>query len=99
MQYQARLVELPLESKRLFCKIAWVSSRVTRLDDLLPIGRLFTLGSFFEKYRSKRNLGSLFATIKSYALNVGLRLGQIFSQTHLVTLVSRECDSSPTTLL
>jgi flagellar biosynthesis protein FlhB len=29
-----------------------VVSRVTRMDEFSPIGRIFSLGSFFENYRS-----------------------------------------------
>jgi hypothetical protein len=61
-----------LLSKILISKIKYVRFyltnmyiiRVTRLGDFLLIVGLFTLGSFFEKYRSNPNLGLNFSRYK-----------------------------------
>jgi hypothetical protein len=59
--------------------------RVTRLDDFSPIGRLFTLGSFFEKYKSGPNFGAAFFNGRSCVLIltkkwIGLHFGQFFNK-------------------
>jgi hypothetical protein len=38
--------------------------RVTRLSEFSPIGRLFTLGSFFENERSSPNFGYFFSDVE-----------------------------------
>jgi hypothetical protein len=39
-------------------------ARVTRLGEFSPTGRLFSMGSFFENYKSSPNLGATFSTEK-----------------------------------
>jgi hypothetical protein len=55
------------------------------------IGRLFSLGSYFD-YRSSQNISATFFHYKSSVsiltkYGLGYILGDFFSQTHLVTLV------------
>jgi hypothetical protein len=61
-----------------------------RLGEFSPIGRLHSLGSFFEKYKSTSKFCAIFSVIKfiyKFWLKNGLghTLGD-FLQTHLVTL-------------
>jgi hypothetical protein len=64
-------------------------ARATRLDNFLPIGRLFTMGSLKKITEGARILATFFCGI-SYVFSL-TKMGwatvrAIFSQTHLVTL-------------
>jgi hypothetical protein len=51
---------------------------------------MLTLGSFFEKYRSSPNIWAAFFQGSFHKKWVGLHIGRLFSQTHLVALLSGE---------
>jgi hypothetical protein len=60
------------------------ADRVTRLGELSPIGRLFTLGSFLKVTGVTQISGNYFP---QYCLNIDKEWVElIFSQTHLITL-------------
>jgi hypothetical protein len=65
-------------------------SRVTRLGEFSPIVSLFSLGSFFEKFRSRLLIFSTVSHGKSCGLILAKNAWAVFwasfSQTHLVTL-------------
>jgi hypothetical protein len=61
-------------------------SRMARLGEFAPFGRLFTLGRFSKIYiRSNTNFSATVFHSKRYVLIRQIRFGRFFSQTHLVT--------------
>jgi hypothetical protein len=65
---------------------------VTIWGEFSPIGRLFTLGSYGENYKSCPHFWATLSHSQGYALNLakkwlGLHFGRNFSQTHPVTLI------------
>jgi hypothetical protein len=65
-----------------------VNSRVTRLGEFSPLGRLFILGSYFENLKKYRCIGLLLASLCLNFDKNGYQLGD-FLKAHLVTLVNK----------
>jgi hypothetical protein len=91
---------MPLTSTSKFSQVS-KHVRVTRLGEFSPIGRLFSLGSFFKKYSNSPNFLVKFSAVKNYVhsflflrlpLDTGIRFlhlsGILWMFFHLFVLLS-----------